>query len=490
MKSKMKSINRTIRKDALILHPALDIQENVLVLGFEDKEYNQHEEKSESFNRYLLAIHEEGRISPRIVTTQGVNHVNDGDKLYIFDAVRDEKKRHLVAINSRWSKKYFDTLKTDIEKVDPSHIYKVILDNLKKYLELEKEEDYHIITSWCIGTYFFPIFKAYPYLHIKGMKGSGKTTALDFLKLTAHNSFKERSTMPSFRDNVDSQRGVALIDQADKRFGTQSEDDMIDVMVDSYKASSGIMSKMTMVKKNHVRVEYNAYVPKAFASIKELNFDLKDRCIQIQFIKSLSNKNQLNSDDPIWASIRHSLYCLLINNFMNIPLFLNEVEESIKNDERVVGRNAELWKPIETMMRFCKQPEEIVNNVRRVYIAKTNFTQDGVSPLEASLIEYIDKHLEGKVSDWISVKDIVNQLILTEDDEWEEMKLRSKGQLVGNLISRINLHSAKKHTKGGNYYLFEKDKLLKIKRAYLNENEPDLSPVFTTPEINITTEPF
>jgi hypothetical protein len=242
----------------VMVHPAFDIKDNILVLGFQDREYNQSKEKSESFNRYLIAVKDPRYETPIILSQLGANYLNHEGKTYVFDAVSDNKERHLININSRWSKKYFETIDASIDPVDSRVIYSTICNELKSYLELEKEEDYHIITSWIIGTYFFILFKAYPYLHIKGMKGSGKTTALDFMKHTAFNAFKERSTMPSFRDNVDSQRGVALIDQADKRFGTQSEDDMIDVMVDSYKASSGMMSKMVLVKGKQMRTEYES----------------------------------------------------------------------------------------------------------------------------------------------------------------------------------------------------------------------------------------
>lgn len=467
--------------DNIMMHPAFDIKDDILVLGFQDREYNQSKERTESFNRYLIAIKDPRYETPTILSQLGANYLNHEDKTYIFDAVSDNKERHLINLEAKWSKKYFESIDVDIYPVDPRVIYDTICNELKSYLELEKEEDYHIITSWIIGTYFFILFKAYPYLHIKGMKGSGKTTALDFMKHTAFNAFKERSTMPSFRDNVDSQRGVALIDQADKRFGTQSEDDMIDVMVDSYKASSGMMSKMVLVKGKQMRTEYNAYGPKVFASIKELNFDLKDRCIQIQFIRSLSNKNQIDSDNPLWLSIRHQLYSLLILNFTKMKSYIDLVDDKFEKDSEIVGRNAELWKPIETIMRFCSQSEEVITRVRKVYKSKIVFSQDGISPLETALIEFIDSKLAGMESNWIAVKDIVDGLILEEHDEWEEKTIRSRGMLIGNLISRMNLHSSKKHGNGGNYYLFEKEKITKIKKAYLEETKPDLSPVFTPP---------
>ena len=463
----------------ILLHPSFDIKDDVLVLGFHDKSYIQSKEETISYNIYLFASKIEGKNAPLITIKMGSNYINQNDATYIFDAKSDSKDRHLVNINSRWSKELFESTRDGIKEVSASNIYSTLYSELKGYLELEKEEDYHIVISWIIGTYFFISFKAYPYLHIKGMKGSGKTTALDFMRLTCFNAFKERSTMPSFRDNVDSQRGTALIDQADKRFGTQSEDDMVDVMVDSYKASSGMMSKMVLVKNKQVRTEYNAYVPKAFASIKELNFDLKDRCIQIQFIKSKFNKNQLDGDNPIWLNIRDSLYSLLILNYTKIKKYVDEVEEKCEHDAEIVGRNAELWKPIESIMRFCSQSEDIIDKVKKVYKSKIVFVQDGISSLERAIIDYVTKSLEGKESDWIGVKNIVNELTLVEDDEWSEKSFRSRTQFVGNLISRMNLHSSKKHGNGGNYYLFEKDKLEKIKNAYIDDTEVDLSPVFT-----------
>lgn len=481
------------QKNNIILHPSLDIKDNVLVLGFRDKKFDEEKEKTVWNNIYLFATTEGESYYLDIITNSYSNHEKYNDYNYIFEDKTDDKTRVLVDINSRWSREKFDHIETDhiIDRRSPKQIYENIFKEVKEYLELEKEEDYHILTSWIIGTYFFLLFKAFPYLHIKGMKGSGKTTALDFMRLACFNGFKERSTMPSFRDNVDSQRGTALIDQADKRFGTQSEDDMIDVMVDSYKASSGFISKMVPAKGKFVRTEYNAYCPKAFASTKELHFDLRDRCIQIQFIRSSNNKNQIDSDNEKWLEIRDSLYQLLIRNYVRIKPYINEVENIISQDTEIIGRMAELWKPIETIMRLCEQDEQLINKIKNSFKVKNKFVEAGLSILETEIVKIINKELEGFDSKWLSSKDFTSLLII-DDGEWEEKTDRSKTQLIGNLITRLNLHSQKKHKNGGNYYLFEKEKIEKITNAYIDDikEDIDLSPVVTSPNIVENKEEF
>ena len=128
------------------------------------------------------------------------------------------------------------------------------------------------------GTYFSPIFSAFPYIHIKAPKGSGKSQCLSFLNQTAFNAVKARASLPALRDTVDSLRGTYLMDQADSLHRNNMED-FLDVLTDSYKKAGGSVRKMVQTKNNWNLEEFEAYGPKAFASINQLPEDLRDRCI-------------------------------------------------------------------------------------------------------------------------------------------------------------------------------------------------------------------
>jgi len=459
-------------KNSKFLHPALSLEENILTLGFQVKEYNFEEKKWETKNKYLLSTYSE---HTKEITTEIIdqNEFERNNTHYFFDVKTNNKNRILPKLDSRWSEEMLKKIKWD-NKVNPQDVYYTILSHYKAHMALEEEADYHILTSWTIMTYLFPIFKAVPYLNLKGMKGTGKTTLLDLLRLLCFNAFKERSTLATLRDKIDSERATALIDQADTRFGTNEKtlSDMLDPLVDSYKASSGVITKSVQTDKNFVRAEYNIFGPKAFAGTKELNFDLKDRCIQIQLIKSLENLPQVDTDKSIWLETRDSLYKLAINHFFEAREIYKELQASYVDDKSIVGRNLELWIPIETILKLCKQSSETLSNVRSSYLQKVGFSEDNLSPMENEIIKYIYSQFVLDEDRWISLKDIVTQLeLMLDKSEWENDSARAKSNLAGNLLKKMNLYAERKRTNEGYKYLFRKDRVAKVLNAYKEKDE-------------------
>jgi hypothetical protein len=55
------------------------------------------------------------------------------------------------------------------------------------YIDFRSEVESRILTLWVIGTYFYTMFPAYPYLTLNGPKNSGKSTVLRLLQPLAFN---------------------------------------------------------------------------------------------------------------------------------------------------------------------------------------------------------------------------------------------------------------------------------------------------------------
>jgi len=180
----------------------------------------------------------------------------------------EKEGRKLAKIEDRWSLRglrgFVEEYTSGKIGIMPTskEIFEEILLLSKKYLELEKEVDYSLLTAWIIGSYFFPIFSAYPFLHIKAPKRSGKSQCLNFLKQTCFNAIKARPSLAALGDTVDSLRGVYLIDQADslKRKGNEN---LLDILADSYKKGGGKRMVLDFDKHKGRRVlEFETYSPK------------------------------------------------------------------------------------------------------------------------------------------------------------------------------------------------------------------------------------
>jgi len=451
------------------LHPALDIKRNLLILGFRFF--------SEDFKeRNLFVISNQKGIS-----FLDEEHFEDSGGDYYIEI----GNRKLARIEERWD---LEELNNFIENYNLAisetpkikEIFNKIKELLKKYMELEKEEDYFLIPAWIIGVYFFPVFSAYPFLHIKAPKQSGKTQCLNFLKQICFNAVKAKPSLPALCDTVDSLRGVYLIDQADllKRKGNE---ELLEILTDSYKKESGKRRIRFSEKRGGWRtIEQETYSPKAFASVRELPEDLADRCLTIPLIKSERNFPEPLEESENWKEIRGELYKVLLTNFSVIKNSYDIFKTEYRQNSKIIGRDLELWLPLETILKFVIDEEEL-ERIRQRFKQLYGYTTYEANELEKEVIRVIFECLEdGKTNQIILRPSEISQKI--EDEFWEDKFLNShqKGIRVGYIVKNFNLSSEKKDTSKGIAYLFEKEKILKIKGLYIkNEKNTPNTPFLT-----------
>lgn len=441
-----------------ILHPSLDIKNGVLIYGFS---YITEERRRGK----LFLICKDGKIKP---IKEEVFEL-EGKQYYI-----DIKGRELMSFEERWG---FENLKKFLDDyyqgksetyIDNRKIFIKIKELLKKYCELRKEIDYSILSAWIIGTYIFPIFKAYPFLHIKGVKGSGKSQLENFLRQICFNARKTRPSMPALVDTVDSLRGTYLIDQADylKRRGCE---DLVDILADSYNREGGKRAFVQFDEyKRRSISEPNAYSPKALASIYELPEDLRDRCLPMPLIKSQRNFPEPSEESENWKERRGELYKFGMLNFGSIKSYYDVLSVGYRIDPQLTGRELDLWLPIEAILKVCS-PEE-VEGARNRFKQLYGYTGYEANDLEKEIIKIVfNSFSEDKSQIFLSQKEICEQI---NSELWINPNLtpRQKETKVGVIVRKFNLSTEKRRTSQGTSYLFEKESVLDIKNQYIGEN--------------------
>lgn len=452
------------KNEQVSYHPSLDIKDDVLVLGFRIKKDKEND---------LFIISSGGRL----LTTEESSFVKNEQSFSI-----DKKQRKLSRLSQKWSadslNNLIETFNDPLKNIsDERALYKIINENLKRYVELEQEADYVILTAWIIGTYFFPAFSAYPYINIKAPKGSGKSQSLNFLNQTAFNAVKARASLPALRDTVDALRGTYLMDQADALHRNNMED-LLDILTDSYKRGGGSVRKMVATKgKNWELSEFEAYSPKAFASISQLPEDLRDRCIVIPLIRSSKNYPSINEEDLVWKEIRNALYCFLVKSFQDIAgdYIVKGIEYKQSND--IFGRRLELWLPIETILRAVAVSEDEITTSKNRFLSRYEFASYQTSEIEVAVIETIILLMENKAEMMLRPKEIASGIdleLFEEDDKFHSASSKQRATIVGRAINKFNLASTKLgRDSQGERYLFQKEQLEKIHNGYFKGESPE-----------------
>lgn len=248
----------------VIVHPVLTILENLLFICFSERKLNVNykaELLKAKLSKKQIAPEKWHQIITCIISEileGGTNKISIENKdevivgsiKYYLEPDSSSKSRRLPNMSDRWNKQMIYDVVANC-KVDKKILYENIIIKAKKHLKFEYEEDYHLLVSWTLATYFHPIFNAFPYLHFKAMKGSGKTTALSFIGSLAFNASKEAATFPAMRDKIDTFKATFIVDQADTKLGNRQHEDssILDVFVDSYKKSKSKFPKWSWLEK-------------------------------------------------------------------------------------------------------------------------------------------------------------------------------------------------------------------------------------------------
>jgi len=446
--------NKIAAFDGDLIHPSLDFQNDILTAGFR---YRAAKDGDKEF----------------FVASNGSNfEVSNDDsitmngKTFFFD----KRGRRLARIEEKWNAKGLMDFIDDFQNLKafaPSlkTTFDSIISITKKYIDLHDDIDYALLAAWIVGTYYHPIFSAYPFLHIKAPKRSGKSQCLNVLSQLSFNAVKARPSLAALSDTVDALRGTYLIDQADS-LSRKGSEELLDVLADSYKKSGGKRRIVNFDKKRGREVlEFETYGPKAFASIKELPEDLRDRCVVIPLIRSKKNFADPDDGNENWKNLRGNLYKILLTSFTDIDSAYQTKKIIYRHNQEILGRSLELWLPFEIILD-CFGASDKIADAKKRFLSHYGFSEYEPSEFEEAVVRGLLRAFQSDNDLLLTPKEIsemVDPDVFPPNDTPKQRSVK-----VGWAIKKFNLSSEKRsRTKEGIKYLFEKAKVAAIAEGYL-----------------------
>ena len=443
------------------LHPSLDVKNGVLILGFRCRATADKEKD-------IFIVARDGNIE----VLNGTEFEHGG--IHYFVEIR---KRKLARLEEQWGLAELNNFLEAQANIanspfpNPKELFDEILAALKRFMELEKDIDYVLVAAWLIGTYFYPLFPAYPFLNPKGPKRSGKSQLLTVLQQLSFNAIKARPSLAALSDTVDALHGTCLIDQADS-LGRKGGEDMLDILTDSYKRSGG-KRRIVEFDKNKGRkvVEYETYGPKAFASIRELPEDLRDRCLIIPIVRSKKNFLDPDNGGARWKALRGKLYRLVIDQYGNADANYTALRIGYEKSGDMIGRELELWLPLETILE-CVGHRDLVAEAKARFLSWYSFAEYEPSELEEAVIRILREQFDTENADEITVspKDVAERIdpdCFRSNDTPNQRAVK-----VGWAIKKFNLASQKARVGKGQSYRFQKEKVEIAYWNYFSESDP------------------
>jgi Toprim domain-containing protein len=206
------------------------------------------------------------------------------------------------------------------ETVTPDVVFNAVHDLFTTYVDFRSEVESRILTLWTIGTYFYALFPAYPYLALNGPKNSGKSTVLRVVQPLAINMVTTSDpTGPSMFRLIHYTSCTVGIDEAERYHNPRDPglQQIRQLLNSGYKAG---MPAIRLIGEDMKPQAFGVYSPKILAAIAGLEDILASRCIAIPMWRR-DWKMPCFPANFDGAAIRHQVYSLALTHFQ--PIYTN-----------------------------------------------------------------------------------------------------------------------------------------------------------------------
>jgi len=347
--------------------------------------------------------------------------------------------KHTVQILS-----LYRTLKNgeEIEKKPISELRNFLSEKHGYYVYHRDRRYYLVVNCWIVGTYIFPMFRYYPLLIFCGLRGTGKSTMLDFITMCAFNADEKTvdTSQSSFFRTIQNTRSVKVIDNFEKlKVGTEKYE-MITNLLEACWDALGVVRRTN--KETHMPETFNVFVPVAIGSRVEKDF-FREKGIVLITEEADDNvfaerSNRL-PEDPDFEKIRALCY----NFGLHYAGEVRRVYQDLKSSNELYGRQFNLWRPLLAVCKvlFPESYEELWNFAIETTKEKIEDRRD----LEDVILR-------------ILLERSVDSATLTEITSWvNEEKPSVKYQSVGAAIKKLKV--VKKEKKKPLTYWFDTDRI-------------------------------
>lgn len=271
----------------------------------------------------------------------------------------DESKRLALvgglfdAPDRRWSYQSIVAFLNGASPTIAAHeVYDALMASLRRYVYHAEQSSYVVDVLWAMGTYFYRLWNAYPYLALHGEKGAGKTTLLTWLWAVCFNAeFVVNTSEASLYRSIQAKAPTLLIDEQEglnsSKAAKETKADLMGLLKSGYKAGAKVARQR--LDRPELTEYFDVYSPKALAAIELFEDVLENRAI-LTFMTHKPSDVRLDDDGSIIARervefgpLRDSLYLLLMQEAQNITRITARAQ--FEGDNRF----RELFRPLYAM---------------------------------------------------------------------------------------------------------------------------------------------
>jgi len=376
---------------------------------------------------------------------------DDGAIYPIPDVLSGETEISLThkpfTISPRWSAESIEAFsKGEATIAEKVQLLNILRKDFHSYVELPDERLNDFLSLWCIGTYFFPLFNAYPYVYVGGISASGKTKLLAVCSCFSFNAiFSANMSTACIYRLIQNSRCALFIDETEQLSSGFRVTDFRNILLSGYKKGMHTYRNRKTKDDDFVPESFEVYGPKMLANIEQLEDVLESRCISIIMSRGTNRAitdKEVDINDAHWQETRDLLYPFIMKNWKAIKQTYLEIQ----NDTTLSNRNWELWKPILALAKFFDS-NDLLNNMKKLAVEKTlESKRDDSETDEYVLVETL---LSLVANDgYYSLTQIIRGML----DHLEQGNWLS-ARTVGRLLRRLGFSARRRVRTGTEYFL-------------------------------------
>jgi hypothetical protein len=351
------------------------------------------------------------------------------------------------------------------ETVEPGAVFRTVHDLFTQYVDFRSEVESAIVALWTIGTYFYTMFPAYPYLALNGPKNSGKSTVMRVMQPLAFNMVSTSDpTGPSMFRLIHYTSCTVGIDEAE-RYHNPKDPGMQQIRQLLNSGYKGGMPAIRLIGEDMKPQAFDVYSPKILAAIAGLEDILASRCIAIP-MRRADRKMPAFPPDFDGASIRHQLYTLALTAFPH--LYANYFERPALHT--LHNRSAELWSPLVALAAFFEEQGGVRGLLNAIASAAETDEQvsqgKALSEREEAVLQALELMTRGQVGPlWVKAAALREQVARLLGQPVERL---GDAQWIGHILKRLHLldEAGRKRGMDGMSYAIRPGDVLDMMRRY------------------------
>jgi hypothetical protein len=361
----------------------------------------------------------------------------------LFRLTRDELKSRgyfcpdlLYSERQHFSQECIKEFLAGLNSDDLTEVFFRIRKTFQSYCDFEDANTYDYLTAWTIGTYFFPLFNYYPYLHFTGTKEVGKSKTIKLMSLMCWNGKMSVSLSDASMYRIISEELPTLFLDESEDLSDKTHSDRRALLLGGFEKGTKA-TRVEQVNGAFKVKDYDNYCPRVFGSINKMDDVLASRSVQIVMSRSFNDlikENEVTLLDERFRDIRDSLFFAVMAYGNNVRSIYEDITER-PSDVVFDSREWNLFKPVYTIGQVVGHPEvldHLVEFANTRYQAKTDTMNDTAveNVVLRFLLEFI--RVEGEYGSKLLHRGLV-EFIRAEGINVGEIREDGLGSLLRNL---------------------------------------------------------